>query len=266
MIERLLQTVSEVAQYQRRVFNDENTVFRTKTDQFDFVSEVDVRSQRMILSAIERYFPASGIVAEEVGQDKPSQDGTWFLVDPLDGTANFKAGIPLWAISIGFVKNGVIDSGIISLPFTGETFCSNDGDPIAQPLKAVSDAQFYGIDSTFENVSLEGLTLKRRQLGAAVPTLLWCCDSRYRPRPRLGFALMGKGSFWDVCGAISFLKQKGGALIDATGQDFTDCSDVFQALGGLNGLRTYNFRYVASASKQVAQDVYQRYLVIPEEP
>ena len=266
MIERLLQTVSEVAQYQRQMFNDASVVFRTKADQFDFVSEVDVRSQRMILSAIERYFPASGIVAEEVGQDKPSQDGTWFLVDPLDGTANFKAGIPLWAISIGLVKHGVIDSGIISLPFTGETFCSTEGVPITQPLETVSDAQFYGIDSTFENVPLKGLTLKRRQLGAAVPTLLWCCDSRHRPRPRLDFALMGKGSFWDVCGAIAFLKQKGGALIDATGQDFTECPDVFQALGGLNSLRTYNFRYVASTSKQVAHDVYQRYLIVPKKP
>ncbi|MEL6400007.1 MAG: inositol monophosphatase family protein [Cyanobacteria bacterium J06626_4] len=266
MIGRLIQTVAAVAQYQKRVFNDATIAFSTKAAPFDFVSEVDVRSQRMILSAIERDFPAAGIVAEEIGQDKPSQDGTWFLVDPLDGTANFKAGIPLWAISIGLMKQGVVDSGIISLPFTGETFCSTAGLPITQPLKTLSAAQFYGIDSTFENVPLEGLTLKRRQLGAAVPTLLWCCDSRHRPRPRLDFALMGKGSFWDVCGAIAFLKQKGGALIDATGQDFTECSDVFQALGGLKGLRTYNFRYVASASKQVAQDVYQRYLMVPEKP
>ena len=71
---------------------------------------------------------------------------------------------------------------------------------------------------------------------------------------------MGKGSFWDVCGAIAFLKQKGGSLIDATGIDFTECSDVFRVLGGLKELRNYNFRYVASANKQVAQEVYQRYL------
>ena len=71
---------------------------------------------------------------------------------------------------------------------------------------------------------------------------------------------MGKGSLWDVCGAIAFLKQKGGSLIDTTGIDFTECSNVFQVLGGFKKIRTYNFRYVASASKQVAQEVYQRYL------
>lgn len=260
MIELLVPTVAKVAQYQKHAFTDATIVFQTKADQFDFVSEVDRRSQHMILEAIKHYFPASGIVAEEEGQDRRSQDGTWFLVDPLDGTANFKAGIPIWAISIGLVRNGIVDSGIISLPFTGEIFCSQDGEPIAQPLKHLADAQFYGIDSTFENLQLKGLPLRRRQVGAAVPILLWCCDSHHRHRPRLDFALMGKGSFWDVCGAIAFLKQKGGALIDVTGQDFTECSDVFQALGGLKGVRTYNFRYVASASKAVAQDVYQRYL------
>ncbi|MFG6095562.1 inositol monophosphatase family protein [Leptothoe sp. ISB3NOV94-8A] len=260
MIESLIPTVSEVAQYQKQMFMDENIVFKTKTDKFDIVSDVDMSSQRILLAAIEKDFPASGIVAEEIGQDKPSQDGTWFLVDPLDGTANFKAGIPLWAISIGFVKDGAISSGIISLPFTRELFFSQDSVPIMKPLKTLASAEFYGIDSTFENQPLHGLTLKRRQLGAAVPTLMWCCDSRHRQRPRLDFALMGKGSFWDVCGAIAFLKQKGGALIDATGQDFTECSDVFQTLGGLQKLRTYNFRYVASANKHVAQEIYQRYL------
>ncbi|MEO0987177.1 MAG: inositol monophosphatase family protein [Cyanobacteria bacterium J06639_14] len=260
MIEVLVQAVAEVAQYQKLAFTDATIVFETKTHWFDLVSEVDKRSQQMILAAIERYFPASGIVAEEPGQDKRSQDGTWFVIDPLDGTANFKAGIPVWAISIGFVKNGVVDSGIIALPFTGEIFCSHDSLPILQPLEKLADAQFYGIDSVFENRPLEGMMLRRRQLGAAVPTLLWCCDSRHRQRPRLDFALMGNGSFWDVCGAIAFLKQKGGALIDRTGQDFTECTDVFQSLGGFSGLRTYNFQYVASASKSVAQEVYQRYL------
>ncbi|MDJ0571735.1 MAG: inositol monophosphatase family protein [Pleurocapsa sp. MO_192.B19] len=259
MIEILLPTIVEVAKYQKRAFSDESIVFQTKTDQFDFVSEVDKRSQQMILAAIEQQFPRSGIVAEEEGEDKLSQDGTWFLVDPLDGTANFKVGIPSWAISIGLIKDGAVEEGIISLPFTGETFYSQDVVPLVQPLEKLAAAQFYGIDSTFENLQL-GLILKRRQLGAAVPTLLWCCDSRNRQRPRLDFALMGKGSLWDVCGAIAFLKQKGGSLIDTTGIDFTECSNVFQVLGGFKKIRTYNFRYVASASKQVAQEVYQRYL------
>ena len=260
MIELLVQTVADVAQYQRHAFTDANIVFKTKANKFDLVSEVDQRSQQMILAAVERYFPASGIVAEESGQDKLSQDGTWFLVDPLDGTANFKAGIPLWAISIGLVRDGIIDSGIIALPATGEIFCSKDGAPLRHPIEKLSAAQCYGIDSSFEDFPLQGFMFRRRQLGAAVPTLLWCCDSRDRQRPRLDFALMGKGSLWDVCGAIAFLKQKGGALIDTTGQDFTECSDVFRALGGFKNLRSYNFRYVASASKPVAQEVYQRYL------
>ena len=132
-----------------------NIVFKTKIDKYDFVSEVDRRSQETILAAIEQHFPRSGIVAEEEGEDKPSQDETWFVVDPLDGTANFKAGIPIWAISIGFVRNGVVEEGIISTPFNGETFYSHDVVPLVQPLEKLTAAQFYGIDSTFENVQFE---------------------------------------------------------------------------------------------------------------
>lgn len=265
MIKILEKVVLDVAEYQRQAFHNANLVFETKADPFDLVSEVDRRSQQMLLTAVEHHFPASGVVAEEEGQDKPSQDGTWFLIDPLDGTANFKAGIPLWAISIGFVKNGAITSGLIALPPSREIFRSDDASspilqPLSNPLTTLSSAKFYGIDSTFESLHFKGITLKRRQLGAAVPTLLWCCDSRYRHHPRLDFALMGKGSFWDVCGAISLLKHKGGALIDVTGQDFTECTDVFQALGGLEKIRSYNFSYVASASKSIAQEVYQNYL------
>lgn len=262
MIDVLIPTIEEVAEYQRQAFGDRNVTFQTKADKFDFVSEVDKRSQKKILQAIEQYFPQSGIVAEEVGEDKLSKDGTWFAVDPLDGTANFKAGIPLWAISIGFIKDGVIEEGLIALPYTAEVFYSGDVEPLAKPLKKLSEAQFYGIDSTFENVQFDGLVLKRRQLGAAVPILLWCCDSQNRQRARLDFALMGKGSLWDVCGAIAFLRQKGGALIDGTGTDFTECVDIFEILGGLDRLRTYNFRYVASANKLVVKEVYRGYLLI----
>ncbi len=104
MIEILLPTVVEVAKYQKQAFSDGNIKFETKANRFDFVSEVDRRSQQIIVKAIEQYFPSSGMIAEEEGQDKLSQDGSWFSVDPLDGTANFKAGIPIWAISIGYIK------------------------------------------------------------------------------------------------------------------------------------------------------------------
>lgn len=258
-IEILLPIVVEVAKYQKQAFSDRNLEFKTKADRFDFVSEVDERSQKMILKAIEQYFPGSGIIAEEEGQDKLSQDGSWFSVDPLDGTANFKAGMPIWAISIGYIKDGAIAEGIISMPYTGETFYSQDVAPLVKPLESLAAAQFYGIDSTFENLQL-GLILKRRQLGAAVPTLLWCCDSPNQRRARLDFALMGKGSFWDVCGAIAFLKQRSGSLIDSSGIDLTECTDIFEVLGGLKNLRTHNFRYVASVSKQVAREAYQLYL------
>src|ERR1700758_1634418 len=65
------------------------------------VTEADRRSEELLRDALRRAFPAHGIIGEEAEDAlNPSADYVWFL-DPLDGTTNFTAGLPAFAISIG---------------------------------------------------------------------------------------------------------------------------------------------------------------------
>lgn len=79
----------------------------------DFVSEADRLVEKMIRDQIALIYPNDDIVGEEGGGVET--DAYWSL-DPIDGTSNFLAGIPLWGVSIAFCENKVPTVGAISIP------------------------------------------------------------------------------------------------------------------------------------------------------
>ena len=79
----------------------------------DFVSEADRLVEKMIRDQIAIVYPNDDIVGEEGGGVET--EAYWSL-DPIDGTSNFLAGIPLWGVSIAFCENKVPTVGAISIP------------------------------------------------------------------------------------------------------------------------------------------------------
>src|SRR5919202_480389 len=93
-------------------------VFKGKVQQSPF-TEADRRSEELLRDALRRAFPAHGIIGEEAEDAiNPSADYVWFL-DPLDGTTNFTAGLPAFAISMGLCYRGVPVLGVIAVPWEG---------------------------------------------------------------------------------------------------------------------------------------------------
>lgn len=85
----------------------------------DFLTETDGRVEAFLRQTLADNFPADGFLGEEGGGEIVPR--LW-VVDPIDGTANFARGIPHFCISIAFVDNGVIRLGGIANPATGETY------------------------------------------------------------------------------------------------------------------------------------------------
>ncbi|MFT4712758.1 MAG: myo-inositol-1(or 4)-monophosphatase [Gammaproteobacteria bacterium] len=79
----------------------------------DFVSEADRLVEKMIREQIVVTYPDDDIVGEEGGGVET--DAYWSL-DPIDGTSNFLAGIPLWGVSIAYCENNVPIVGAIAIP------------------------------------------------------------------------------------------------------------------------------------------------------
>lgn len=92
----------------------------------DLVSEVDRDTETFIRAEIARHFPDDGIVGEEHAPRQGTSGWTW-VIDPIDGTANFVAGIPAWCVILACVHDGEIELGVIVEPSSGETFHAGRG-------------------------------------------------------------------------------------------------------------------------------------------
>lgn len=94
--------------------------FTLKGDQ-DFLTETDIQVEQIIREKIARSFPDDRIFGEESGGNCDDARALW-VIDPIDGTANFARGIEHFCISIAFVHHGVTELGAILNPATGELY------------------------------------------------------------------------------------------------------------------------------------------------
>ncbi|QXM23460.1 3'(2'),5'-bisphosphate nucleotidase CysQ [Elioraea tepida] len=88
------------------------------------VTEADRAAERLILAGLRAATPEIPVVAEEAvaeGRD-PGPASRFWLVDPLDGTREFAAGRPEFAVNIGLVEAGRPVVGAVALPAFGEVF------------------------------------------------------------------------------------------------------------------------------------------------
>ncbi|ELT91570.1 hypothetical protein CAPTEDRAFT_144747, partial [Capitella teleta] len=84
------------------------------------VTEADVASEQVIRKYLAKAFPGDGFYGEETGR-QGDQDLFW-LVDPIDGTASFVHGSPLYGCLIGLVEGGCPVLGAAALPATGDVW------------------------------------------------------------------------------------------------------------------------------------------------
>lgn len=90
----------------------------------DFLTETDTAVERHIKARLAESFPEDGFLGEETGG---TVEGHVWVVDPIDGTANFARAIPHFCISIAFVANGEIEIGAIYNPALDELHFARRG-------------------------------------------------------------------------------------------------------------------------------------------
>ncbi len=88
----------------------------------DPVTEVDLRSEKSIVSEIKSRFPGHDIVTEENTARRTSGSEYRWIIDPLDGTVNFSHGFPIYCVSIALEYKGEVIVGAVCDPERGELF------------------------------------------------------------------------------------------------------------------------------------------------
>ncbi|MDX2264660.1 MAG: histidinol-phosphatase [Hyphomicrobiales bacterium] len=96
-------------------------VHNKDTAGFDPVTDADRAAERAMRALIAERFPDDGVLGEEYGAANPGASRRWVL-DPIDGTRAFIAGMPIWGTLIGLVEDGRPTLGMMNQPFTGERF------------------------------------------------------------------------------------------------------------------------------------------------
>lgn len=112
---------------QLKYFRNRALVIDTKYNDYDVVTVADKESDAFISESIKAKYPEHDIVTEESDEIHHNNAEFQWVIDPLDGTANFSAGLPIFAVSIALQKNGETVLGVVFLPYLNELFYSIKG-------------------------------------------------------------------------------------------------------------------------------------------
>lgn len=108
-------------------FNARDTlIVEDKVNPQDMVSQADREVEILLRDRIAAAFPDDAILGEEGGGQDGTTGFTWVL-DPIDGTAPFLAGLPHWCVVVALVKDDETVAGVIAQPMAGEVFAARKG-------------------------------------------------------------------------------------------------------------------------------------------
>lgn len=118
----------------------------------DLVTGTDLPIQARVESLVKQRFPNIAVVGEEGQVDLPSDEACW-LVDPLCGTSNYAAGLPLCAVNVGLVDRGKVRLAAVGDGSTGHIYVSEAGggawrvsDVAEEPLHVGATSRVTSID------------------------------------------------------------------------------------------------------------------------
>ena len=196
----------------------------------DFVTASDKKVEKILINELQKARPNYSILSEEIGEIINDESFKW-IIDPIDGTANFLHGIPHFAISIGLENEGEIICGIIYDPIKDEMFVAEKGNGsylnnqrirvssrsklkdcivfTGGPKKESKDRELAL--NEYNNFSSKVL-IPIRKLGSA------SLDMAYVAAGRSDGFWQRNLNYWDIAAGIILVKESGGFVTDFFGE------------------------------------------------
>ncbi len=201
-------------------------------------TEADLATQ----TALEQRLPElinAPVLGEEMTETQQrdawvaGRNGLW-CVDPIDGTSNFVAGVPYFAISVAFIRKGVRELGVVYDPIADEMFSATRGGgahlngtplPLRAPVTELRRA-LAGVELKRIKRALAGHLASwppyasQRNFGASA--LDWC----YTAAGRFDIYVHGGQKLWDYAAGALILEEAGGQLASLSGS--FDTADIWE--------------------------------------
>ena len=177
----------------------------------DFVTNSDLKAEKIIIEELKKARPHYSILSEENGYSENKDLKNTWIIDPIDGTVNFLHGIPHFAISIALKTNNEIVSGLIYDPIKDEIFFAekdngayfNNHRIRVSKRNDLNECLFVtgGKMKTEPDITL-------RKSGCAALDLAYIASGRYD-----GY-FQDRLNLWDIAAGIILIKEAGGIIND----------------------------------------------------
>jgi len=197
----------------------------------DFVTMTDKKVEEILIEELQKARSNFSILSEEIGEIKKDEEFRW-VIDPIDGTANFLHGIPHFAISLALEKNKEIICGIVFDPIKDEIFSAEKGNGAylnnqrmrVSARKKLEDCILF-TGGPKQDEKSKDLALKEyqkfsskvlipiRKMGSAALDMAYVAAGRCDGCWQRGL------SYWDFAAGILLVKEAGGFVTDFQGND-----------------------------------------------
>lgn len=190
-----------------------------------YVTRADTEIERYLVARLAARYPTFGILGEEQTSTALTNEYVWAL-DPLDGTAGFVNGLPIWGPALGLLHRGVPVAGIIHLPLLDDTYTAaidgpalRNGQPIAvAPPRPYDGEDWMTVPANCHRQLDIGFVGKTRSLGSTAASIC------YAARGSAAIALVALSGIWDIAAAFAILRAAGGIAQTLDGQRVDDRS------------------------------------------
>lgn len=234
-LEKICQEVILVAQEAGQFIAAEAKRFSTTSVEYkavnNVVSYVDKETEKLIVSRLEKILPEAGFITEEGTVETKDQNGLNWIIDPLDGTANFIHSLPNYSVSLALAQGKKVLVGVIYNVCTQETFSATKGGGAFRNGEKISVSAnkhlgesllatgfpYYKFDNQDKYLKiLESLMQKThglRRMGSAAIDLAYVACGYFD-----GFYEYNLNS-WDMAAGILLITEAGGVATDFSGTD-----------------------------------------------
>lgn len=219
--------VRKASSLMMNAFRDVKTLKVSEKSLYNYVTEIDQKSEQIIIETIRRAYPTHGILAEESGLIE-GDDYLW-IIDPLDGTKNFIHGFPHFCISIAIRHKQRIEHALIYDPVRDELFTANKGSGarlndhrirvnteqtfqgalLGTAIPTAEKSYFYEYMSSFSKIFINSSGI--RHCGSAALNLAYVAAGRIDGHWEMGLAE------WDLAAGALLVKEAGGMVADIQG-------------------------------------------------
>ena len=204
----------------------------------DYATDIDILVEKKISEYLIKSMPGIPVVGEELTSDLYSDNipSKFWVIDPIDGTANFSRNVPLFGVCIALIEDGQAIASGISFPLlqekyfaakgngayvNGNKICVSKNEKKENAIAGMGDFA-VGKDKEVKNkirnqivCKLGSEFLRIRMLGSAAMQLAWLAAGR------IDLSVTMSNKPWDVQAGVLMVREAGGCVFDRSGCDHT---------------------------------------------